>query len=279
MSSFVEDAKRLFGTSNLYQILQLNSKPVDKYNSKQIKRAYLEQSLKYHPDRAAEEEKERRTEQFQILSRAYAVLIDDEKRKVYDETGIILKAFAKSRSALWLHIGLGVIDEDEVSDEWDWEVYWRRLFRKVTLEELQLFCKQYRESGEEKKDLKASYLKNKGDMSKIMDEVLGVTYEDEDRLRNMINEMIESGELKSMPKFVSESKSKRNRRRKAAEREAKEAQEALREIETKEGTSGLFALIQARQQKREGASFDAFCDSLAEKYGKGKAKRKKLIRS
>lgn len=54
-----------------------------------------------------------------------------------------------------------------------------------------------------------------------MDEVLGVTYEDEDRLRNMINEMIESGELKSMPKFVSESKSKRNRRRKAAEREAK----------------------------------------------------------
>uniref|UniRef100_A0A0N5AEG7 DUF1376 domain-containing protein n=1 Tax=Syphacia muris TaxID=451379 RepID=A0A0N5AEG7_9BILA len=167
----------------------------------------------------------------------------------------------------------GVIGEDEVSDECNWEVYCKRMFRKVTLEEIKLFIEHYRESGEESKDLKASYKRNKGDMDKIMNEVLGVTYEDEDRLRNLINEFIESGELEPTPKFGNESKSKRNRRRKAAEREAKEAQEALQEIKAKEGSDDLFALIQARQQKRANGAFDAFCDSLAEKYGKVKAKK------
>lgn len=57
-------------------------------------------------------------------------------------------------------------------------------------------------------------------MERILKDVTGVSYEDEDRLRNMINDMIESGELKATSAFVAEPEKRRARRRKAAEREA-----------------------------------------------------------
>lgn len=57
-------------------------------------------------------------------------------------------------------------------------------------------------------------------MGKILNDVLGVTYEDEDRLRNIINEMIEAGELKATRCFVAEPEKRKAKRRKAAEREA-----------------------------------------------------------
>lgn len=48
-----------------------------------IKRAYKRKAAKAHPDREGGS-----TEAFQVLSRAYAVLSDDSKRKRYDETGL-----------------------------------------------------------------------------------------------------------------------------------------------------------------------------------------------
>lgn len=53
-----------------------------------VKKAFFKQSLRCHPDRCVEESaKKEATEKFQIISRAYAILSDEEKRKVYDETG------------------------------------------------------------------------------------------------------------------------------------------------------------------------------------------------
>lgn len=57
-------------------------------------------------------------------------------------------------------------------------------------------------------------------MGKILNDIIGVTYEDEERLRKMINDMIKSGELKATRYFVSEPEKRKARRRKAAEREA-----------------------------------------------------------
>lgn len=56
-----------------------------------VKRAYYKQSLKVHPDRASDEEKENATEKFQTLGKVYSILSDGEKRKIYDETGNKLK--------------------------------------------------------------------------------------------------------------------------------------------------------------------------------------------
>lgn len=52
-----------------------------------MKKAYYKQSLKVHPDRVTEGEKEEATEKFQTLGKVYSVLSDKEKRKIYDETG------------------------------------------------------------------------------------------------------------------------------------------------------------------------------------------------
>uniref|UniRef100_A0A914R886 DNAJC9 HTH domain-containing protein n=1 Tax=Parascaris equorum TaxID=6256 RepID=A0A914R886_PAREQ len=77
------------------------------------------------------------------------------------------------------------------------------------------------ESGEERKAIKESYVKNKGDVGKIMMDVIGLTYEDEDRVRAIIDEMIEKGELKASKRYVAEPAARREKRRKAGEKEAK----------------------------------------------------------
>lgn len=47
----------------------------------EIKRAYRNLALKYHPDRNNDKESE---EKFKEIAEAYAVLYDEEKRKLYD---------------------------------------------------------------------------------------------------------------------------------------------------------------------------------------------------
>ena len=58
---------------------------IDKNSSKDtIKKAYRLLALKYHPDKSRNKKTE---EKFKAIAEAYAVLSDDEKRKLYDLHG------------------------------------------------------------------------------------------------------------------------------------------------------------------------------------------------
>ena len=53
----------------------------------EIKKAYRELALRYHPDRVPHEQKKEAEEKFKEISEAYAVLSDSSKRALYDQYG------------------------------------------------------------------------------------------------------------------------------------------------------------------------------------------------
>ncbi|HIE35709.1 MAG TPA: molecular chaperone DnaJ [Candidatus Omnitrophica bacterium] len=53
----------------------------------EIKKAYRQLALKYHPDRVPPEKKKEAEEKFKEISEAYAVLSDPKKRELYDKFG------------------------------------------------------------------------------------------------------------------------------------------------------------------------------------------------
>ena len=79
-SSALEKLKKSLFSSNLYQILQV---PPTASNA-EIKKAYKKLSLKLHPDKNRQANKE----DFHQLSFAYKILGNAEIREVYDEQGL-----------------------------------------------------------------------------------------------------------------------------------------------------------------------------------------------
>lgn len=69
-------------------------------------------------------------------------------------------------------------------------------------------------SEEEKTDLKRIYLEVAGDMDQIFERHLLTCLEDEDRLRSMIDQMIEEKEVPPFDAYTKESKAKRTKRHK-----------------------------------------------------------------
>ncbi|KHO01159.1 DnaJ domain containing protein [Metarhizium album ARSEF 1941] len=61
----------------------------------QVKKAYLQAALKYHPDKVAVEQREESEVKFKEITRAYEILSDAQKRHLYDTHG--MAAFDPSR--------------------------------------------------------------------------------------------------------------------------------------------------------------------------------------
>ncbi|XP_048194971.1 dnaJ homolog subfamily C member 9 isoform X1 [Perognathus longimembris pacificus] len=250
----LELCEQVFGTADLYRVLGVRREASDG----EVRRGYHKVSLQVHPDRVDESRKEDATRRFQILGRVYAVLSDKEQRAVYDEQG--------------------AVDEDSagLSQDRDWVAYWRLLFKKISLEDIQAFEKTYKGSEEELADIKQAYLDFKGDMDQIMESVLCVQYTEESRIRNIIQQAIDAGDVPSYKAFVKESKQKMNARKRRAEEEAKEAEKSRKELGLEEGVDNLKAVIQSRQKDRQ-KEMDNFLAQMEAKYCKpSKGGRKKI---
>jgi len=66
-----------------YEILNVNKNS----SADEIKKAYRNLALQFHPDRVSADKKKAAEERFKEISEAYAVLSDTEKRKLYDQYG------------------------------------------------------------------------------------------------------------------------------------------------------------------------------------------------
>jgi hypothetical protein len=76
-------SKKQFFSDDYYTVLGLNKRA----KPKDIKKAYRKLALQYHPDKVSNEEKEEAEKIFVSVSEAYAILSDEEKRKIYDKYG------------------------------------------------------------------------------------------------------------------------------------------------------------------------------------------------
>ena len=81
------------------------------------KKQYRKLVLKYHPDKNKEDPEAR--DKFQKLKEAYDILMDPEKRKIYDETGSIDN-----------------MDQAAFQSAYD---YYRNIYKKVTVEDIMKF--------------------------------------------------------------------------------------------------------------------------------------------
>ena len=241
----IEDCEKCFQVSSLYEILGVEKtaeQPV-------IKKAFYNKSLQYHPDRnVAANDQELLTLKFQTVNKVFKILSDNEKRKVYDETG--------------------EVDDSDATQLRNFMAFWRSVFPKFTKKDIDAFENKYKYSSEEKEDIKKYYLEFEGNMDKIFEWLMLAQISEENRYREVIQQMIDSEEVPPFKAFTHEPKKKRDARKRKYEREAKEAEE----IENQGGLEDLTAAILMGKEKRY-RDQNNFLASLEAKYAKKPTKK------
>jgi DnaJ family protein C protein 9 len=202
----------------------------------EIKKSYRALALKLHPDKNKEDAEA--TRNFQKINEAYQILIDPEKRKIYDETGSI--------------------EDGDLASFGEAYRYYRSMYKKIEKEDIEDFAKKYRYSDEETQDVMNFYTQSKGDVTLMLEHIMLSENEDVDRFIGLIEEKIRNNELKKYKNWE-----KTKDRIKLLPDESEEVQKQ-QEAELKELTSNILA-----KYHKQGNFFDA----LEKKYGGGKSKK------
>lgn len=92
------------------------------------------------------------------------------------------------------------------------DVY-KSVLSQITLQDIIDFEKQYKDSEEEKQDLKRLYLQHEGDMDRIMESALCSSHDDEPRVRDILKQAIDAKDVPAYKVFTHESAKKKARRR------------------------------------------------------------------
>lgn len=243
--TLLDEVENYFGTRNLYEAIGASKNSTES----EIKKAYRKASLKCHPDRVSEDEKAESTKKFQALAQIHFILANEERKKLYDDHGI-------------------VANEDGLESEADWSSYWRLLFPKVSSKEINNFMDQYVGSEEETADLIKIYERTKGDMDKIYQ--IHMSF-DEERTSEQIRKLIDEGKVEAYDKFTKEPKAKKDKRMRRCEREAVRAEKFKKEKDSAEleNADSLVAMIQSRRQ----VGFDSMISKLEQKYANPSANK------
>jgi DnaJ family protein C protein 9 len=135
-------------------------------------------------DKAAEADKTEANKKFQEIAFAYAVLSDDSRRRRYDLTGSTAETLVEDGDFNWLN-------------------FYREQFENVVNEEaINKLSNEYKGGEDERRDLVKAYKKGKGNLSVIYELVmLSDILEDDDRFRQILDEEIANGNIKSLPAY------------------------------------------------------------------------------
>eukprot|EP01052_Picozoa_sp_SAG31_P016661 SAG31_NODE_1112_length_9855_cov_13.754203_3_plen_243_part_00 len=224
-------------------------------------------ALKCHPDKNPEDPDAAR--KFQELQSIASVLLDDEKRREYDE--------------------FGEVDEDSLSGlsgkGFD-ELYkhFRAMHAAVTESDLNEWATKYPGSSMERQDLKDFYVRFEGDIKNWTHYIPFGEVEDGWRIKEVMDSLIEAGEVKATPAYkrfkpmkLSDDEVRKAKMKRCSSVRRKKAAGAYAGGKTSEHTEGLpnelLAMIAGNQQKRAMQS-DAMFDALAAKYAQPNSKKK-----
>lgn len=169
-----------------------------------MKKAYHKVSLLVHPDRVSETEKKQATEKFKVLGKIHSILQNSDKRKIYDETG--------------------GFDEEESDALFNWMEYWRNMFKPITKKDIEECERQYIGSDDELRDIKKAYVIRKGDWNHILEMVPFSNCDSEPRIMEIVQKMVDAGEVERYDAFFAEPQRKRDSRRKRYDRERQESE-------------------------------------------------------
>lgn len=221
-------------SKSLYEILGVERTA----SQQEIKKAYHKLALRLHPDKNPGDEEAK--EKFQQLQKVISVLGDEEKRSLYDETGIT--------------------DDDALVGEAadNLQEYFRTVYKKVTEADIEDFEAKYRGSDSEKKDLKDLYTKFKGKMNRLFCSMICSEAKlDSHRFKDIIDQAITEGELKSTKAYEKWAK-------KISEIEppTNPLERRVKKKKSKESDL-ILAISQRREQRKE--RFDSVLSSIMSK--------------
>ncbi|TQE10900.1 hypothetical protein C1H46_003473, partial [Malus baccata] len=220
---------------SLYEVLGVERSATQQ----EIKKAYHKLALRLHPDKNPGDEEAK--EKFQQLQKVISILGDGEKRALYDETGCL--------------------DDDDLAGDvvQNLQEYFRVRYKKVTEADIEEFEANYRGSDSEKKDLIELYSQYKGNMNRVFCSMIcSDPTLDSHRFKDILDEAIAAGELKSTKAYVKWAKKVS---------ETKPPTSPLRRKNmAKKQTEDLYAIISQRRSERKNQS-DRMFSSLVSRYG------------
>ena len=214
---------------DLYKLLNVNKN----CSKEEIRKNFRKLVLLVHPDKNPNDPNA--NENFRNLNNAYKILMNDEKRKLYDETGEYDE------------------NEDEKIDLENTYQYYREIYPKLKLEDIENFSLKYRGSEMEEEDLIDYYNENNGDITLLLEAIPLSNNEDVERFINIYEQLIKKKKIKKSDLFF-ESK-EHIKLLIEDEDEKKEAEDTLNDLKQQ---------IMLNHKKRGDTNF---FDNLLKKYG------------
>jgi DnaJ homolog subfamily C member 9 len=228
-----------FGSLSLYEILHISPTA----SQDEIRRAYRQCALKYHPDKGGDPEK------FKALSAIHIILSNEDTRRLYDETGEI-DAEASCPAS-------GSFD--------DWYEYYRQLFPQISLDDIAKYEMKYKGSSEEQQDVWDAYQRFSGDLKAIMESVMFAEVDDEQRILDIIDEGFAKNILQPTPQFLQAKKRMAKRRSKTVPQPKQE--DGPSHVSESEGAKGgKKAKAKAKVRDKDGEDMASLRNAILKRH-------------